>query len=133
MSGRGQREIGEIEREMAAWNGNINVRSFFPLLAQPFPSYNSTHLPLNLPLLLLFHLLLPFTIYPPFLTSLHLPGVKLVVILLSETEGRGTHGDAGFSVITVSMPIMNGAKTRKCVCTWTYTGVYRCGHERASF
>lgn len=113
-----------------AWN--INVRPFLPFPTQPFSSFDCPHLPLNLPLLLLLHILLPFSICPPSLASLHLPRVELVVILLSETrEGCGTHGDAGLSVTMVSLANRNGAKTRRCVCACVCMGVYGCGHERA--
>lgn len=69
----------------------VTVRSILSFLTQPFPSFNSPYFPLNLSLL---HLAMPFSICPTSFASLHLPGVALVVILLSVMrKGHRTHGN----------------------------------------
>lgn len=135
----GQREARESSKEWKRdarlkWHfllaRNINVRCFLP--SQPFL--------LSIPLISLstsscsFH----YTSCRPSqsahlsLTSLHLPRVVPVVVLLSETrEGHGTHGDAGCSVTMVPLANRNGAKTRSCKCICVCMAVYGCGHERA--
>lgn len=90
------------------------VRSFLSFLTQPFPSFSSPYFPRNLSLL---HLALPFSICPTSFASLQLPGVPLVVILLSvKRKGHGTHGNLGFSV-TWHMEAM---PTPEGVCTCVY-------------
>lgn len=89
------------------------VRSFLSFLTQPFPSFSSPYFPRNLSLL---HLALPFSICPTSFASLQLPGVPLVVILLSvKRKGHGTHGNLGFSVTILSLANGSYANTRRCV------------------
>lgn len=111
---------------------NINVRCFLPLPSQPFlPSIPLTSISTS-----------PCSIHSTscrpsrsallFLTSLRLPRVVPVVILLSETrEGHGTHGDAGCSVTMVPPANRNGAKTGTCMCVGVCISVCGRGQERA--
>lgn len=99
------------------------VRSFLSFLTQPFPSFSSPYFPRNLSLL---HLALPFSICPTSFASLQLPGVPLVVILLSVKRKRPWNTWKFRFLSYHSLPGQWKLCQHQKVCVLVYTCVYGC-------